>query len=521
MGWAPSGRQVLTDPKGTVNETLGHGKTSVNKVNTSITGDRDDAGNFGLGQYKGKEVDINDSAFNDTSANKARQDAFAAQLAASQGRERPGVTAAQIGTAAQAQAAQAQGATIDPSQQAQFRAGQTSLAAALQAQAAGQGPSLAQSQLQSATDRNIAQSMALAASQRGVGAGQGLRSIQQNAAMANQQAARQSAEIRAQEQMAAQQQLAGVLQGARQQDIGLATDQAGLTQQANLTNAQLQQQTSLANMDAQNQNMINQAQLVQQARMADQQGALQTMALNDAQARFYNQGMLDIDQQNQAAAMALEQLKVSQQAGLNQVNQVGYQNASEARGGFVKAIGSAAAMMSDENVKEDVEDGKPGLKGFLRAFSSQLKDESGTPKTAEPTSKAEKSGKDSGEGIMAIGKLMGGSGEGGAAAMSDENTKTNTKNGEASLKAFVSQLGTHKYNYKDQKHGEGAHISPMAQEIEKSEIGKSLIVETPEGKAVNYAKAGGVMLATAAMLNKRMEEIDAQLAKALKSRRSA
>lgn len=69
--------------------------------------------------------------------------------------------------------------------------------------AAGNGPSLAQGQLQQATDQNINQAMALGAAQQGQGLGyaSALRNIADQSAAARQQAAGQSALIRNQEQM--------------------------------------------------------------------------------------------------------------------------------------------------------------------------------------------------------------------------------------------------------------------------------------------------------------------------------
>lgn len=126
---------------------------------------------------------------------------------------------------------------LDPSQQAQFRQGQMSLAQMLAAQANGQGPSLAQAQLRAATDRNMAQAQALAqANAGGQNAGLVQRNIFQQQQGAAQQAAQDSGALRIQEQTQAQQQLAALLAGARGQDIGLAAENAQLSQGANQQN---------------------------------------------------------------------------------------------------------------------------------------------------------------------------------------------------------------------------------------------------------------------------------------------
>jgi hypothetical protein len=92
----------------------------------------------------------------------------------------------------------------------------------------GQGPSVAQAQLAETTGQNVARQGAMLAGQRGASANVGLmgRNIAQTGAQAQQQAAGQAATLRAQEQLAARQQLAGLtgqqlgqVQGAQQLGI--------------------------------------------------------------------------------------------------------------------------------------------------------------------------------------------------------------------------------------------------------------------------------------------------------------
>lgn len=85
----------------------------------------------------------------------------------------------------------------------QTRGNEMALLKQYQDMAAGTGPSLAQGQLQQATDRNLAQAMALGAAQQGQGLGyaSALRNIADQSAAARQQAAAQAAMIRNAEQM--------------------------------------------------------------------------------------------------------------------------------------------------------------------------------------------------------------------------------------------------------------------------------------------------------------------------------
>lgn len=321
------------------------GKSLVGKAGDFLSGTASNTG-AGLGQFQAKPIDINEDAFGDAQS-EGVQRRFGNQLRESQTRTGPQMSAAQVGNAAQATAA-----TIDQSKQGQFRNQQQQLANQLAAQAQGQGPSLAAGQLQQATNRNIAQGMAMAASQRGATAGQGLRQMAQQTAAANQQAAGQSAQLRMQEQMSAQQQLANVAGAARDQDIGLATSQAGL-----------QQQAGLANQDATNQFKLTQAGLNQQAAANNQQSELSQRGMNDDMAKFYNQGIMGMEMADRDAAMGLETLKVNQNVGLAGPNQAAYADASKRRGGFLGGLGEAVSSLPLMKAAGGVV-GESGAKGY-------------------------------------------------------------------------------------------------------------------------------------------------------------
>lgn len=94
-------------------------------------------------------------------------------------------------------------------------------------------------------------------------------------------------------------------------------------------------------------------------------------------------------------------------------------------------------------------------------------------------------------------------------AFSDERLKTDVQSGESKLYEFLDKLGSHDYKYKDPKHGAGRRISPMAQELEQSELGKEFVFEHPEGKAVDYGKGFGTILAAQAALHKRLKKLGA------------
>lgn len=112
-------------------------------------------------------------------------------------------------------------------------------------------------------------------------------------------------------------------------------------------------------------------------------------------------------------------------------------------------------------------------------------------------------------GRDAVGGLISAGGQAvGAAAMSDERLKKNIKDADAAIDAFLRQTGAHQYEYKDKKHGAGRYVSPMAQELEKTDIGKSMVIETPEGKMVDYGRGLGAILAAQSRLARRLDGLE-------------
>lgn len=109
------------------------------------------------------------------------------------------------------------------------------------------------------------------------------------------------------------------------------------------------------------------------------------------------------------------------------------------------------------------------------------------------------------------GALLGGAAQIGAAAMSDEREKKDIKGADKDMKAFLDALTASNYEYKDTKKpgtAKGERYGVMAQDLEKSKVGKSMVEETENGKQVNYGQALGAILASQAALNKRLDKME-------------
>jgi hypothetical protein len=104
-------------------------------------------------------------------------------------------------------------------------------------------------------------------------------------------------------------------------------------------------------------------------------------------------------------------------------------------------------------------------------------------------------------------KWAGAIGTGIGAAMSDKRVKTEIKDGEKDADRVLKGLKAYTYKYKDEKHGKGKQFGPMAQDMEKAGLGHT-VIETPQGKAIDGAKAALSGLALTAALAKRVSKLE-------------
>lgn len=108
--------------------------------------------------------------------------------------------------------------------------------------------------------------------------------------------------------------------------------------------------------------------------------------------------------------------------------------------------------------------------------------------------------------LQAVGGMAGG-----AAGASDINLKKDIEPSEEELLQFLDSLTTYRYRYRDEKWGEGEQFSVMAQDLEKTPVGRAMVIDTPEGKMVNYGKGFGALLGAQVALNNRLKKLEAMV----------
>jgi len=119
-----------------------------------------------------------------------------------------------------------------------------------------------------------------------------------------------------------------------------------------------------------------------------------------------------------------------------------------------------------------------------------------------------------GEGI---GGMLGGLGglAGGAASLvpflSDARVKQHIKHDTAKIRAFLDTLHPQEFEY-IQKPGD-KHYGVMAQDLQESEVGESMVIKTPEGELMVHGGMGlSAVLAALGDINKRLASLEAKLA---------
>lgn len=208
----------------------------------------------------------------------------------------------------------------------------------------------------------------------------------------------------------------------------------------------------------------------------------QALAIN---ASAYNPGLAGMMAQQ---AMGNARMKISQQAAIARE-----QEQSRA----AEQLTSLFGQMRQQDVQLFMAD----LQAALERENIAQRDRSVKEQTD-----AERRGQD----IDLYGRIIGGGvqGIGEAVAASDERLKKNIIDESEGIDEFLRHINPSGYNYKDKKHGGGYYVSPMAQELEKSRIGKTMVVDTPEGKMVDYGRGFGAILASQARIAKRLDSLE-------------
>lgn len=108
-----------------------------------------------------------------------------------------------------------------------------------------------------------------------------------------------------------------------------------------------------------------------------------------------------------------------------------------------------------------------------------------------------------------FGMIGGGIAAGGALLASDKRLKEDIEPADQEIEAFLSALAAKRYQYKPEAGEEpGEHYGVMAQDVEKSPVGRTMVRDTPKGKALDGRPGLGVLLAAMANMHDRMSKLE-------------
>ena len=297
--------------------------------------------------------------------------------------------------------------------------------------------------------------------------------------------------------VAANQQQGNQINAANQQQGNQIT--AMNQQQGNqITSANEQQRAQLTAMNEQQRNQLVQEYLQQQAGIVAQQEQQRNL-----------QGMQQQQQMNAALSDQMGRNFGVQAGYLQQMPQVDIQarNAELTRMAQGISWSDLPRQIGEENTQRL-------LQGFLTAltgtpfFPGSTANQTGTGNTGLISSIF---GGGGGSGAMAgMGTMIGGGGASAALiAASDINFKTDIRRFDS--KAFLNTIIGYTFVYKDVRHGTGRQSGIMAQDLEKTDVGKELVIDKPDGKYIDYSKSGGLIMACLADIHDRLSKIEAML----------
>ena len=379
---------------------------------------------------------------------------------------------ATYGGATLAAPAMAQGVQADYSGVQPYQQGQDALIAQLQAQTMGQGPNLAGLQYQQSAEQALAQQMGLIAAQKGLSPALATRYALDQGATLNQQAAMQAEQTRQAQAINAHTQLASALgTGVSQQQA-----QAG-------TQAQLAQNTALANQSATNAANTTQAGYTQQAGLAN------ALAQNTNQQYQANLG-LQTGQSNQAAInqQASTQAQLQQQAAAG--NQSAFNTANNTQG-------QIAGGISQSTIAGAATTGAAAITGNAAQNVANTNAAASVQNNAATNATQ-----------IALNNPGVGLNQNQTSVTSDKNAKKDIKPAGKDVDKFLEALQAKSFRYKDPSVGEGDWTGIMAQDAEKSKMGKGIVTEGMDGKQIDMKRGLSAVLAGQARLNERLAKVE-------------
>lgn len=284
-----------------------------------------------------------------------------------------------------------------------------------------------------------------------------------------------------------------------QNALAAATKNAELAQQVALSNQSALNNTSQVNAQLSNATGIANAGNVTQASVAtanNQTSAANTTASLDAairQTNATNQSNTNTKQADLSTQTALANALASNNAATTNANN--------------------STSVSRDNANNAVTTNSQNITQSQNAASNTL-----TASGQQVTAAAAKASADAAAKQAATQKSAAEIAAGGAVAgalLSDRRVKKNIRRADAEISALLGSIKPYGYKYKDPKAtgaASGKQFGLMAQDLEKSKAGKTLVHNTPGGKMVDTNRAVLAALAALGSVDKRLKNVERKAA---------
>lgn len=232
----------------------------------------------------------------------------------------------------------------------------------------------------------------------------------------------------------------------------------------------------------------------------------------DAQARqqFGAMGLQERAQAQGALTGALAGLR-GQDMGLDQMRQrtdlanLQSQNQQAGRNDAMTQALMGMGLQADQAAQQG---GIAALGSTDQRYLGNLQAETAM-KQAEMEMEAREKAAKWGFGGTLLGGLLGAGGQALAAAIpSDVRLKEDIEPGDQKVSQLLDALKSYKFDYKDSRHGGDNTLGIMAQDLEKTPMGREAVINTPEGKAIDGQRALQLALAANANLNERLRKLE-------------
>lgn len=251
------------------------------------------------------------------------------------------------------------------------------------------------------------------------------------------------------------------------------------------------------------QNLANQGR--QQALQMVQQGAQNRMAAS--QALGQTAGNLQQQQFGRAEAVATAQDRIAQANAMNRQNIAGQNLASRQNIANQKTNVANQQQLYNAGLEQQRFQNEMSKAGSQGQAQQNIANQFMGQAQAQAQSDQAVMGALIQGGAMLAGKPP-----------SDKNVKINVEDGKPAIRQLLDKLKPYEYDYKPEvveNAGDlGKQIGVMAQDLEKSELGKEFVIPDGNGvKRVDYGKMGSTQLAAIADVNDRVNKMELLLSK--------